>query len=48
MWAVGFVEEAWAPPLRVSQREVLWQTDREPLASLGQETVASADTSRSA
>lgn len=27
VWAVGFVEGAWAPPLRVSQREVLWQTE---------------------
>jgi len=26
VWAVGFVEGAWAPPLRVLQREVLWQT----------------------
>lgn len=26
VWAVGFVEGAWAPPLRVSQREVLWRT----------------------
>jgi cellulose synthase/poly-beta-1,6-N-acetylglucosamine synthase-like glycosyltransferase len=26
VWAVGFVEGAWAPPLRVSEREVLWQT----------------------
>jgi GT2 family glycosyltransferase len=26
-WAVGFVEGAWDPPLRVSQREVLWQTE---------------------
>lgn len=25
-WVVGFVEGAWAPPLRVSQREVLRQT----------------------
>jgi len=27
VWAVGFVEGAWAPPLRVSQREALWQTN---------------------
>jgi glycosyltransferase involved in cell wall biosynthesis len=27
VWAVGFVEGAWAPPLRISQREVLWQTE---------------------
>ena len=26
-WAVGFVEGAWASPLRVSEREVLWQTE---------------------
>jgi len=26
-WAWGFVEGAWAAPLRVSEREVLWQTD---------------------
>ena len=26
-WAVGFVEGACAPPLRVSQQETLWQTD---------------------
>lgn len=26
VWAVGFVEGAWAPPLQVAQREVLWQT----------------------
>ena len=27
VWAVGFVEGAWAPPLRVAQQEVLWQTE---------------------
>jgi GT2 family glycosyltransferase len=27
VWVEGFVEGAWAPPLRVSQREVLWQTE---------------------
>lgn len=27
VWAVGFVEGAWAPPLRVPQREVLWQAE---------------------
>jgi cellulose synthase/poly-beta-1,6-N-acetylglucosamine synthase-like glycosyltransferase len=27
MWSIGFVEGVWAPPLRVSQREVLWQTE---------------------
>ncbi len=26
-WAVGFVEGTCAPPLRVAQREALWQTD---------------------
>ncbi len=26
-WAWGFVEGTWSPPLRVSEREVLWQTD---------------------
>ena len=25
-WAVGFVEGVWSPPLRVAQREVLWET----------------------
>ncbi len=25
-WGLGFVEGAWAPPLQVAQREVLWQT----------------------
>jgi cellulose synthase/poly-beta-1,6-N-acetylglucosamine synthase-like glycosyltransferase len=27
VWAVGFVEGAWAPPLRISQREALWQAE---------------------
>jgi glycosyltransferase involved in cell wall biosynthesis len=27
VWAVGFVEGTRAPPLRVSQQEVLWQTE---------------------
>lgn len=28
VWAVGFVEGTLAPPLRVSRREVLWQTEK--------------------
>jgi hypothetical protein len=27
VWALGFVEGAWASPLRVSERETLWQTE---------------------
>jgi GT2 family glycosyltransferase len=27
VWAIGFVQGAFDPPLQVSQREVLWQTD---------------------
>ncbi len=26
VWSLGFVEGTWAPPLQVTQREVLWQT----------------------